>query len=189
MFCTNVSSFLFIPNISGLLQLNLGYPREDLGLLYLAGGSVSFFTMRGAGRLVDRFGSTRLIAVGVCMFGIIVGTVGILQDPGIPVLPLFAAFMVFQSARNVSQQTLTSKVPGPHERAGFQSVQSATQHAAGALGAVGSSAMLTETNGRLEGMPTVAIVAIGVSFLSIPIVALLEARLRRPTPGVAPVSP
>lgn len=193
MFCTNLSSFMFIPNISALLQQNLGYPREQLGLLYLVGGAVSFFTMRLAGRSVDRFGATRLVAVAVVAFACIVGVCGIGQFQWLPMVPVFALFMVFQSARNVSQQTVTSKVPGPTERAGFQSMQSATQHAAGALGAMTSSAMLVEVDGRLEGMPTVAIAAIVVAAMGVPIIAVLEARLRRPASpqplGMAPVSP
>jgi predicted MFS family arabinose efflux permease len=165
---TNFSSFLFIPNISALLQQNFAFPREDLGFLYLVGGGISFFTMRGAGFLVDCLGSARLIAVGAIAFSLIVGSVGV-----------FALFMVFQSARNVSQQTMTSKVPSAEERAGYQSMQSAVQHGAAACGAVVSSSMLHEAAGRLEGMPTLAVVAMGVAVAGIPLAFGLEARLRR----------
>jgi predicted MFS family arabinose efflux permease len=162
------------------LQLNLGYPREHLGALYLVGGGISFFTMRIAGRLVDRHGSARLMTVGVLAFAFVVGCIGILQTTVLPVVPLFAVFMVFQSARNVSQQTLTSRVPRADERAGFQSLQSAVQHAGSALGAVTSSALLTEVGGRLEGMPRVAGLAIGVAVVAIPLAFVLEKQVRRP---------
>ena len=175
----NFSSFLFIPNISALLQLNLAYPREQLGLLYLCGGAFSFFTMRIAGRLVDRTGSTRLIAVSVLMFAVVVVVVGVVQHPATPVLALFIVFMVFQSTRNVSAQTLTSKVPGPDERAGFQSIQSAVQHGASAAGAVSSSLFLDDTSGRLLGMPTVSALAVVIACLAVPTAAVLEARVRR----------
>jgi len=181
---TSFSSFLVIPNLSALLQLNLGYPREHLGALYLVGGGISFFTMRIAGRLVDRHGSARLMSVGVVAFAFVVSCVGILQTTAIPVVPLFALFMVFQSARNVSQQTLTSRVPRPDERAGFQSLQSAVQHAGSALGAVSSSALLLEVGGRLEGMPRVAGLAIGVAVVAVPLAFVLERQVRRPAVGV-----
>lgn len=175
----NFSSFLFIPNISALLQLNLGYPREHLGLLYLCGGACSFFTMRAAGRLVDRAGSTTLIAVGVLAFSAIVVVVGVVQHPATPVLAVFICFMIFQSTRNVASQTLTSKVPAADERAGFQSINSAIQHGAGACGAVLSSTLLDDTSGRLDGMPTVAAVAIGAALVSVPVARALEAGVRR----------
>jgi predicted MFS family arabinose efflux permease len=175
---TSFSSFLVIPNLSALLQFNLGYPREHLGALYLVGGGISFFTMRLAGRLVDRHGSARLMAVGVFAFAVVVSCVGILQTTVVPVVPLFAAFMIFQSARNVSQQTLTSRVPQAEERAGFQSLQSAVQHAGSALGAVSSSALLHELAGRLEGMPRVSAVAIAVAVVGVPLAFILERMVR-----------
>jgi predicted MFS family arabinose efflux permease len=176
---TNFSSFLFIPNISAVLQQNFAFPREDLGFLYLVGGGISFFTMRGAGFLVDRLGSARLIAVGAIAFSLIVGSVGIWEMVFLPMTVVFALFMVFQSARNVSQQTMTSKVPSAEERAGYQSMQSAVQHGAAACGAVVSSSMLHEAAGRLEGMPTLAVVAMGVAVAGIPLAFGLEARLKR----------
>lgn len=176
----NLSGFMFIPNVSALLQLNLGYPRDGLGLLYLTGGAVSFFTMRGAGQIVDRFGSTVLIAVGVTGIGVLMGVLGVLQDPRTPVVAAFALFMVFSSGRNVSLQTLTSKVPRPDERAGFQSIQSAIQHAAAAMGAMSSSVLLSEVDGRLSGAPMLVAVATAVSTLMVPAAFLLERRLKRP---------
>ncbi len=134
--------------------------------------------MRLAGRAVDRYGSARLMTIGVAVFCAVVASVGILQSTGLPVVPLFAAFMVFQSARNVSQQTLTSRVPPPEERAGYQSLQSAVQHAGSALGAMTSSALLIELGGRLEGMPRVALLAIVVAVLGVPLVFVLERRVR-----------
>jgi predicted MFS family arabinose efflux permease len=57
-----MASFAIIPNIAAHLQLNLGYPRARLGLLYMAGGAVTFGTMRMAGRLVDRAGAPAVAA-------------------------------------------------------------------------------------------------------------------------------
>ena len=52
-------SFSIISNLSAFVQFNLGYPRDGLGVLYMAGGGVSFFSMRLAGRAVDRWGAPR----------------------------------------------------------------------------------------------------------------------------------
>jgi predicted MFS family arabinose efflux permease len=97
---TNLSSFLFVPNIAALVQHNLGDPRERLLVLYLVGGAISFFTMRAAGRLVDRLGALRLIAGCVVSFSVVL--VGVLESRAVPLVAIFALFMVTQSARNVS---------------------------------------------------------------------------------------
>src|SRR5437762_9724103 len=61
------AGFIVIPNISAYVQMNLGYPRARLGLLYLYGGVVSFFSTQIAGRLVDRYGSFRVGTVGTVL--------------------------------------------------------------------------------------------------------------------------
>ena len=172
---TNFASFLFVPNLSALLQQNLGYPRADLGTLYLVGGGISFFTMRVAGRLVDRFGSARLITTCVIVVSAVIAQAGIVPSTVVPVLALF------QSGRNVSLTTLTSKVPRADERAGYQSLQSAVQHAAAAAGAVSSSAMLTDRGGHLDGMPALEMVSVVLGLTGVPVALALERRLRMRT--------
>src|SRR5207237_2784895 len=61
------AGFIIIPNISAYVQFNLSYPRARLGLLYLYGGLVSFFTTQIAGRLIDRLGSFRVGTAGTVL--------------------------------------------------------------------------------------------------------------------------
>ena len=49
---TFISGFMLFPNMSSYLQMNLGFPREDLGLLFMAGGALSFVFVPLAGRLI-----------------------------------------------------------------------------------------------------------------------------------------
>ena len=57
-FIAIVPSFMLITNMAVFVQFNLGFPREELGMLYMIGGALSFFGMRITGALVDRYGST-----------------------------------------------------------------------------------------------------------------------------------
>ena len=174
---TSVSAFLLVPNLSALLQLNFGYPREHLGLLYLAGGLVSFFVMRWAGRLVDGHGAGRVVGLDTLVLGAVIYAWVVEQSPLLPLVPIFVAFMALQSARNVGTQTLTSKVPGPSERASFQSLQSAVRHGGGAVGAMGSSLLLAETGGQLVGMDRVGWLAMAFAAASVPLTFWLERRI------------
>jgi len=172
--------FILIPNISAYVINNLHFPRERLGLLYFLGGIVSFVTMRVSGTLVDKLGSAVVGSAGtLAMIGVIWGGFGV-APPVLPVMATFILFMTTSSFRNVSYNTLVTKVPRAHERARFGSVQSAVQHMAGALGAFASSRILTETDTHeLVGMQTVARVSIGVTLCLVPMLFLVEARVKK----------
>jgi predicted MFS family arabinose efflux permease len=159
-----MASFSVVPNLSAYFQNNLGYPRAQLGVLYLVGGALSFFAMRIVGRLVDRYGSFRVGTGGTIWFLAVLWTGFVAPVAGLPVMVLFVAFMLSNSLRGVPHNTLTSKVPSPRERARFMSIQSSVQHFASSLGAFTSARLLRELpGGVLEGMPTVALVSMALA--------------------------
>lgn len=142
---TAISSFglfVLIPNLAAFTQGNLGYPRQRLGLLYLLGGIASFATTRTFGRFVDRYGSFRVTLAGTVLTIVVILAGFVFVWRWVPVEVIFVGFMVANSLRNVSVQTLSTKVPTVPERARFMSLQSMTQHMFCALGAFASSEML-----------------------------------------------
>jgi predicted MFS family arabinose efflux permease len=172
------AGFMVIPNISAHIQWNLGYPREHIGLLYCAGGAVSFFTMRLVGRLVDKYGASKIGWAATAMMAASLLPGFVFYPTHVPVVVLFIAFMVAMSSRNVSGQTLSSRIPEPHERAGYTSAQNAVVHLACSIGAGGASLMLTETpEGGLLGMPQVALLAVGFAVFVPLIMAWVEKQL------------
>jgi predicted MFS family arabinose efflux permease len=188
--CMMFGSFALIPNLSAYFQFNRGYPRAQLGLLYLAGGTVSFLTMRLAGKTADRIGSARTAALGTAGF-VISLFVGFIQPlTWLPVLVLFVAFMVTSSFRMVAVQTLTTRVPAPHERARFMSAQSCAQHLASAAGAMLASQLLsTRADGGLVGMDRVASVAAVLAALVPVLMGLIEPRVKQRELGVGAALP
>jgi predicted MFS family arabinose efflux permease len=182
------AGFIVIPNISAYVQINLGYPRARIGLLYLYGGAVSFFSTQIAGRLVDRYGSFRVGTLGTLLLTFAVWAGFITAPPLLPVPGIFIAFMLAMSFRNVAYNTLTSRVPSAGERARFMSIQSAVQHAASAAGAFLSSQLLSEQpSGKLVGMDRVGAVSIALT-LTLPFLlyAVEGAVRRRERPEVLP---
>jgi predicted MFS family arabinose efflux permease len=176
---TTMSVFTVVPSLTAYLQFNLGYPREHLGILYLAGGIVSFFAMRIAGRLADRFGSTPIAAFGAAVFVTVLSVGFIPERPYVPIIVLFIGFMLAGSFRMIALSSLTTRVPGPTERARFMSVQSAVQHVTSATGAGLSSVILTALpGGRLGNMPTVAGLSIFLGAILPFFVWALENRVR-----------
>jgi predicted MFS family arabinose efflux permease len=140
---SNFGLFVLIPNLAAFTQGNLHYPREDLGFLYLLGGVAGFVSMRPFGRLVDRVGSFPVLLAGTAITVVVVLVGFTWAIPWIPVPVVFVSFMIANGLRNVSVQTLSTKVPTHEERARVMSLQSMTQHLFCALGAFTSAQLLS----------------------------------------------
>jgi predicted MFS family arabinose efflux permease len=184
-----MAGFVVIPNIAAYVQLNLGLPRALLKHAYGFGGVASLLATQMGGRLVDRFGSFR---VGTAGTALVVTTVFVSfflhwsSVPPVAVILGFGAFMLANGLRNVSYNTLTSKVPEPEVRARFQSLQSAVQHGSAALAAFLSAQLLTVApGGTLEGMRHVAIFSMGLSLLIPVMLAIVERRVQADEPLAA----
>jgi predicted MFS family arabinose efflux permease len=171
LFCVMMSGFLIFPNIAAFVQFNIGFPREEMGRLYFVGGIASLVTMSFTGRLVDKMGSVPWFLLGSCGFLAVLFSGMFMSPPFINSYGLFMGFMVFGTLRNISMQTLSSKVPKPDERAGFMSLQSSVQHTAMAAGGIASSRLLDTGNaGQLVGIENIvvcsaAMVMIGMIFV------------------------
>ncbi len=166
---TMAATFAIVPNLAAFLQFNAGFSRDRLGLLYMAGGVLSFLVLRAVGRAIDRFGAPRVAAAGTV---VMLTNLALDFAPASPVLPAWALFVLFilaNSIRNPALSSLASRVPRAAERARFQSTQSAVQHLASAGGALLSSALLTTGGGgRLVGMWRVALFS-GALALALPV--------------------
>jgi predicted MFS family arabinose efflux permease len=87
--------------------------------------------------------------------------------------------MVFGTLRNISMQTLSSKVPVPKERAGFMSLQSAVQHFAMAAGGIVSSRLLsTGVQGELEGIDLIVLFSATLIVLAVIAIIMLSAQVK-----------
>jgi predicted MFS family arabinose efflux permease len=174
------ANFSLVPNLAAYLQYNLDYPREDLSILYLVGGVLSFVVMQGVGRLVDRFGAPALVTIGCGLLIAVMYVMFIDTAMHVPVLVAFSGFMVASSFRAVALNTLVSRVPNGGERARFMSAQSAIQHMGSASGAMLSSVLLMESaDHSLIGMDGVAATSISVVLLVVGAVWWIDAALKR----------
>jgi predicted MFS family arabinose efflux permease len=174
------AAFMVIPNIAAHLQQNLGYPRYRLEWAYAVGGVCSFVVMRFAGQAVDRRGAPVVAAAGTLVLGaaLLFGFIAPDHFFHLPVFVLFAIFMSAMATRNVALQSLSTRVPAQHERAGYMSLQSTAQHLFSAVGAVLATAMLHATpDGRLAGIDHISIVALALAVTLPPLLVLIGQRV------------
>jgi predicted MFS family arabinose efflux permease len=172
---TMMSGFILIPNIASYAEFNQGFPSEHLGWMYLLGGVASMVTTRVAGRMIDASSAAKVTVVATI---ILTAITWLWFGSGlhVPILVVSTIFFIAMGARGVAYNTTTSKVPAPEERARFQSLQSAVQHAAAALAAFTSSRLLSEQPDKsLAHMDRVAAASIGFSLL-VPLVMYLVER-------------
>lgn len=189
MAATTMAAFMIIPNISAHVQLNMHYPREQLGLLYACGGAVSLIAMRLAGPAADRVGFARTAAAATALLLVAVYAGFVAAMPQVPVLLIFVLFMGTMAVRNITTSAIITKIPGPRHRAGFMSVMSAIQHLMSGIGAFTAGLMLGEKTGKLVGIDRVALVAM-VLFVALPVLMLMiERRLKQRPHMDAPVAP
>lgn len=176
---TMIGVFAVVPNISAFLQHNLHYPRDRIGLLYMVGGAASFVCMRIVGSLVDKHGAGRVFLVGTALHAVALLWGFIYAGSTTPILLVFTLFMLSGSVRMVPMQSLSSRVPGPEQRARFMSAQSSVQHLASAAGAMAASVVLVAApNGALEHMDRVAWAALVLACLAPFGIIALERRVR-----------
>jgi len=171
-----LAGFSVIPNLPAYLTGNLDVPAAHFKLLYAASGVGTFLVLRLAGRWVDRAGSLRVMTYASPVLAAALGLFVIFPVRALPPQVLFVSFLWALAFRNVAHGTLASKVPRPAERAAFQSIQSAVQHAASAAGGILSAAVLSTTpDGALVGMVGVGAFSAALT-LGLP---LLVARVER----------
>jgi predicted MFS family arabinose efflux permease len=178
VFLVMAASFSIVPNMAAYLQANCGLLRQDMEYLYAIGGLFSFFSMRAVGRLVDRFGSPPVALAGTVLF-LLVQAAGFLSGRMLlPMVVFFVLYMVAQSSRSVAMSAVTTRVPRPHERARYQSLQSAVQHLGQGSGSLIGSFLLHELpDKRLSGMPTLTVVAMALAATLPPMLVWVQHRL------------
>jgi len=176
------AGFLIIPTLPAYIQNNLGYPRDHYQWLLAVGGVASFIALRLFGRLTDRWGSFRAGTLGV-IASLGVMWIFLVRPPSpAPVMLLYVALLVALGARNVAYNALTTKVPRPHERARFLSLQSTVYHAsAGGASWLSTSFLRQLPDGRLVGVPALAAAAMVLTALLPILIGVVETRVRRET--------
>lgn len=179
------AALLISPNLAVFAVRNLGLSPDRLADVYLLGGILTVLAMPLTGRLVDLFGATPVsIIVAIIMTGLLVMAFVDHHRAGLPLVPLLALVIVFQLVRSTVNQTWVTRVPDIAERAAFQSLIAAVTNLAQAAGAASAPLLLgLSPEGRLVGMDSVALLALGTAWATPPLLFLLDRTLGAPRPA------
>lgn len=154
-----MATFLIVPIFTAFMVFNLDYPREHLGLLYLAGGLVAMLTMQVAGRLSDRNGP--ILPYILFALSYATGLSPLFGQHSLPIILTFVLFMAGNGGRSVSLMSFSTQVPAPKERASYLALQNVVQDASITLAAVIAGSILsTNAAGQLQSTASLSMLSI-----------------------------
>ena len=176
----NLGAPVLIPNLATYITFNLHYPREQLGLLWMAGGIGGLLGGNAFGRLADRYGPERVLWISSVFAAATIWLMFIYYQPGWPLIPIFGLFVCLNVGRSAVVGAVISRVPPTQERGRFNSLMLVVSSGGMAAGAFLSSAILSETpTGALRHMDVLAAMAIGVAAVTPILVSVLYRRILR----------
>ncbi|RKI51738.1 MFS transporter [Corallococcus sp. AB049A] len=163
------ASFLLIPYLGAFMVGNVGLSLTDLPWVYLAGGAATFVSSRWIGRMADRLGPARALAL------LLVATMAPhllfthLPPSPLPVVAVvFVLFMTLTSGRAIPTMALVASQVPPSLRGRYLAVNMAASDGASGLGAWMGGLLLTSApDGTLLGFARLGWLAVAVSALAL----------------------
>ena len=161
--------FAVIPYISAYLVANVGVSRDDLPLVYVAGGALTLIGAPLTGRLADRFGKLRVYRVVAPVSAALMFAVTVLPPVSLWVaVAVVAGIMVANAGRMVPAMAMVIASVTPARRGGFLSANSSVQHLAAGLGSsLGAWLIVKPEEGPLQNFWEVGVVAAASTLVSL----------------------
>ncbi len=162
------SGFSVIPYITIYVTANVGIRQEDIPLIYLFGGTATFFTSRLIGRLADAHGKIRVYRwMALCSM------LPLLMQTHLGPVPLWlmifwsTVFFIFVPGRMVPAMAIVTSAVQPRLRGTFLSMNGAVQQlASGAASYLGGAMIAADASGRIVGYGNVGWLAVGATVIA-----------------------
>jgi predicted MFS family arabinose efflux permease len=161
--------FMLQPFASNFAVHNLGIPFHQLPFMYMAAGVTGMAAGPLLGRVADRIGKFRLMAVASTLGMAMVWWWTGLDHPAFW-LALVGNCALFATitGRQVATMALISGVPDPRDRGAYMSVSSSMQQFAGAVSSSVSGLLVVQgASGHIENYPTLGWVVMGAMALTL----------------------
>ena len=162
------AGFTVIPYITISSVANVGIRQEDLYLIYLAGGTATFFTSRLIGRLADRHGKVRVYRVValLSMAPLLIQT-HLMPVPLWLMIVVSTLFFIFVPGRMVPAMALVTSAAQPRLRGTFLSITGATQQlASGVASYIGGLIIAQDAAGQILRYDLVGYLAVVATLLA-----------------------
>jgi len=162
------SGFTVIPYITIYSVANVGIRQEDLYLIYLAGGTATFFTSRLIGRLADRHGKVRVYrTVALLSMAPLLIQTHLVPVPLWLMIVVSTLFFILVPGRMVPAMALVTSAAQPRLRGTFLSITGATQQfASGVASYIGGLIITQDAAGHILRYDQVGYLAVAATLLA-----------------------
>lgn len=126
--CLMLGHFLIIPFINPYMEFNVGFTRNQIPLIYVAGGLATLISAPIFGKWADKYGKLKILVI--CIILSLPFIYLITNMPRIPfyfVLIATAIWFVVANGRSIAAQAMISNVIEPQYRGSFMSLNSSFQ--------------------------------------------------------------
>lgn len=161
--------FTIIPFIAPYMEINIGFDKTAITLLYAIGGALTVVALPMFGRLSDQYGHARIFTIA--SFAAVFSIFAITNLPVVSIaiaLIATSSYFIISSGRNVPALTMITSVVKPQNRGSFMSIRSSMSEASLALSSFIAGLIVTvDETERLVNYSYVGYIAIVMSLLAI----------------------
>lgn len=164
-----LGQFMIIPFIAPFMIRNVGFTAEQIPLIYLVGGGLTFFSSPIIGKLADKYGRKKMFLVMA-----IISLVPFFILTNLTPVPLYYALAINGllyisiSGRMIPSNALMTSVVLPENRGGFMSLSSSFQQiGAGIASLVAGVVVFISADGTLHNYSIVGYLAILTTLIAI----------------------
>jgi predicted MFS family arabinose efflux permease len=178
-----LSQFTIVPFMSSYLVSNVGLTERDLTYVFLVAGGSTLLSTPMAGRLSDRFGSSRIFTLAAVLTAIPILTLTHLPRTSLwAAVAVTAMFFAISNVRKVPGMTMVTEAVAPQFRGGFMSLNGSFQQLSAGIASFVAGFIITQgPDGKLLHYQRAGYIAAGACVLSVFI-----GRRLRPYTGATP---
>jgi predicted MFS family arabinose efflux permease len=178
--------FSVIPYVSAYYVANVGVTETQLTIVFAVAGACTLIGSPVIGRLADRHGKLLVYRVVAPISALAMIVLTNLPRVGvIAASATSAGLMLTNAGRMVAAMSMVTSAVEPRKRGGFMGVNSSLQHmATGAGAAMGGQIIATASDGTLQHFPTVGLIGVTTTLISIWLAGRL--RMAAPSPPMTP---
>ncbi|GAA4022580.1 MFS transporter [Actimicrobium antarcticum] len=177
-----LGGFTVIPYIALYMTTNVGLPESFITLVYLCGGTATFFTSQAIGRMADKKGKLTVFRwIALASLIPILVTTHLTPIAWWLVLINSTIFFVLVPGRMVPAMAMVSGVAPPQVRGTFMSLVSSVQMAFSGLASLIAGLIITRSpTGQIEHYNVVGYLAVGCTILALLVAPALRVATAQP---------
>ncbi|WP_417733995.1 MFS transporter [Rosistilla oblonga] len=171
-----IGSFTVFPYLSAYLVSNVGMSENQLPLIYIVGGALTFVAAPIVGRLADHYGKRRIYRIVAPASALMLFVVTHLPATHVAIaVAAFGGLMVCNVGRMIPAMAIVTSSVRPERRGAFLSANSSVQHVASGIGAyLGGLIVVEAGDGKLENFGTVGWIAAAATLVTLWLVGRVE---------------